>query len=83
MVEQINAYKCEVTGAVFEDKQRAIRSEFRARMRQAAGCLPAMGSINPRDILDWMSSNIESGVYPNFLGELQEALAYWRENGSL
>jgi hypothetical protein len=80
MVEKIDAYKCDVTGAIFEDRQRAIKSEFRARMKRVGGGLPAMGSVEPSSILDWLASKIESGIYPNVLGELQEALQYWHDN---
>lgn len=83
MVSAIEAYKCDETGAVYEDKQRAIRSEFRAKLRKAGSHLPAMGSINPGDIMNWLGSNIESGVYPLALPELQEALQYWSDHGSL
>ena len=83
MVERVDAYKCGVTGAVFEDKARAIKSEFRAKMKRAGNHLPSMGSIKPGDIMDWLAHNIESGIYPLALPELQEALQYWRDNGSL
>jgi len=80
VVEKIDAYKCSITSAVFEDQSRAVKAEFRAMMRRAGGSLPAWGSIDPMKIMDWLASEIESGVYPTAIIKIQEALEYWQAN---
>ena len=79
-MQTIEAFKCEHTGAVFEDKARAMKSEFKAMMKIAGGSCPSMGSVNPYGIMEWMASTIESGVYPTVIDRLEAALAYYRAN---
>lgn len=81
MVEKISAYKCEITGGVFEERQRAVKSEFRAMMSQIGGALPCWGSISPVEMMCWISTQIESGVYPTVADQLISALQWWKDNG--
>jgi hypothetical protein len=79
-MQTIEAFKCEYTGAVFEDKQRAARSEFTSLMLAVAGSCPAMGSISSYNIMKWLARNIESDVYPTVYEHLRAALAYYEAN---
>lgn len=79
-MKTIEAYKCEVTGGIYETKRRAASSEFRAMMKRVGGSLPAMGSVSPIEIMDWLGSNIESNIYPNVFGQLKDALDYFEAN---
>lgn len=79
-MKTIEAFKCEHTGAVFETDVQAARSEFRALMRKAADHLPAMGSIAPKDIFDWLAGNLIGAPYVSALPALMEALTYLQQN---
>lgn len=82
MVEQVTAYKCEATGCLYSKRTDAIKSEFKSRMKQVGGTLPAYGSVNSIGMFDWISSQITDGIYPAFYPKLLEALLWWDENKS-
>lgn len=83
MVDEIKAFKCGITGNIFESQKRAVNSEFRAMMGQAGGSLPCWGSINSVEMMHWIASQIESGAYPTVLDKLLDALNYYKENRPL
>ena len=76
-MKMIEAFKCEFTGSIFEDRHRSRRSEFNALMKRVGGSLPAMGSIGPDKIMEWLASSIESEIYPTVPDKLREALDYF------
>lgn len=79
-MKKIEAYKCELTGGVYEDRERAVRSEFIAMMKSIGGSLPHMGSVNSTFIMEWLAGHIESEIYPTVLDKLVSALEYYRKN---
>lgn len=79
-MKTIEAFKCEMTGGIYETPRRAASSEFRAMMKRIGGSLPAMGSVNSYEIMNWLASNIESGIYPTVFDRLKEALDYFEAN---
>jgi hypothetical protein len=82
MVKEIKAFKCEITGGVFEDRERAVNQEFRSMMGQVGGSLPSWGSINPIEMMKWISTQIESGAYPLVEDKLLDALNWWKDHRS-
>ena len=82
-MRQVQAYECEHTGGIFKDEAAAARSEFRALMRKAGGTVSAMGSIDPRNIFDWLASELSSGVYATAYPALMEALTYFGAHHTL
>jgi hypothetical protein len=74
-MKTIEAFKCEFSGAVFEDQRRARKSEFNALMKRVGGSLPAMGSIGSDKIMEWLAGTVESEVYPTVSDKLREALS--------
>ena len=76
-MKKIEAFKCELTGALYEDQRRAAESEFRAMMKRIGGSLPAMGSVNSTGIMEWLAGSIDSEIYP-VIDKLQAALDYYQ-----
>lgn len=76
-MQKIQAFKCEVTGGVFDQPEYAARSEFKAMMRKAGNQLPCLGSIDPKTIMDWLTSALQSNIYPSATKTLMEALKYF------
>ena len=79
-MKKVDAYKCEMTGQIFEDPVRAARSEFRSMMKGVGGSLPHMGSVNSTSIMEWLADNIASEVYPTVADKLHAALGYYSEH---
>ena len=79
-MKKIEAYKCELTGGLYEDRERAVRSEFKAMMKGIGGSLPHMGSVNSSAIMEWLAGHIESEIYPTVLDKLITALEYYKAN---
>jgi hypothetical protein len=79
-MKKIAAYKCEKTGAIFEEESRAKESEFRAMMKSLGVSLPHMGSVNSTSIMEWLAGNIISEIYPSIADKLLKALTYYDEN---
>lgn len=79
-MKTIEAYKCDLTGGVYESRSRARRSEFTAMMKRVGGSLPSMGSIESVKIMEWLAGNIESDIYPTVVDKIREALDYYVEH---
>jgi len=80
MMTEIKAYKCAMTGSIFECERDARRSEFRAMVRQIGGAMGAMGSVNSIDIMEWLARNMEGGIYPNAIDKFIAAAKYLEEH---
>lgn len=79
-MREVQGFKCEFTGVVYEDRRRAALSEFRGMMKSIGGSLPAMGSVNSASIMEWLAGNIESEIYPSIPDKLRAALDYFDAN---
>jgi hypothetical protein len=79
-MKEVTAYKCAYTGRIFEAEIAARRCEFEALILAIGGHMPAMGSVNPKDIMVWLSSNLQSGIYPSAADRFIEAADYLREH---
>jgi hypothetical protein len=81
MVEKIEAYKCGLTGKIFEDQRDATRSEFRSLMRRFVTQMPSGDEVtNAASVADWLSSNLEGGIYHSAVTKFLEVADYLRAN---
>lgn len=79
-MKRIEAFKCELTGGIYEDQRRAVESEFKAMMKRVGGSLPSMGSISADSIMECLASSINSEIYPTVIDKLQAALNYYQSD---
>lgn len=79
-MKEIKAYKCELTGQIFDEEARARQYEFRSMMKSIGRSLPHMGSVNSASVMEWLADNITSRAYPAVADKLTEALSYYAKH---
>jgi hypothetical protein len=79
-MQEVKAFQCEHTGAIFASQADAVRCEFKAKMRVVAETLPAFGSVNVKSMMEWLADNLASSIYKTALPALTDALAYLAEH---
>lgn len=79
-MKTIEAYECEHTGAIFKSPKDAAQCEFRSLMKKTGAVLPSMGQTSPYEVMNWLASNLDSGIYGNARPLLREAIAYLDAN---
>jgi hypothetical protein len=79
MIEEIKAYKCPLTGRLFEDPREATRCEFGALMRRFASQMPSGEGIHDaKAVADWLSSNLGSSIYQSAETKFLDVADYLR-----
>lgn len=79
-MNEVKAYRCDYTAQIFDNESEAARSEFNALLQRLGGKMPAMGSVNSKDIMTWLAGNMQSGIYPTAADAFIEAAKYLSEN---
>lgn len=81
MVDEVTAFKCSLTGQFFENPREAARCEFRTMMRRFVSQMPSptVGS-DAKELADWLSSNLEGGIYMGAVSRFFEVADYLRTN---
>lgn len=57
-MEEVTAWKCSITGAIFEQPEQARDCEFKAMMNRVSQKLDPMGSISSLSIFEWLSGHL-------------------------
>jgi hypothetical protein len=80
-MKQIQAFKCEHTGRVFEHERDARRSELRAKLRAVAEALPSSDlNTSSYELMSWLADKLEGGTYQGAAIALRDAVSYLFEN---
>lgn len=81
MVDQITAFKCSLTGRVFEDPLDATACEFRTHITRFVSNMPSKSEIGAaKEIAEWLAHNLTGSIYPSAIENFLLAADYLRSH---